>query len=81
MFTKLLPTGSVVDEHSFHLQKKDGSKTKVSYTFANLQIPWDDAVIPAGLAPSWAQQGIPMDAYAAEIVSRYRALAHTTPKG
>jgi hypothetical protein len=73
VFSRLLPPDTVLDEHDFHLTKADGSQTKNRARFANLRIPWQGRVLSAGLAHSFAQQGIPMDAYAKEVVARYQA--------
>lgn len=73
VFAKLLPPGTVIDEHEFHLTKNDGSQSRNRVRFANLRLPWQGRVISAGLAHSFAQQGIPMDAYAREVVARYQA--------
>ena len=61
--------------HRFPLLKKDGEPTKQMYRFANLDLPYDGGRIRAGLAASWAQQGIPMTAYAEELRDRYHAAA------
>lgn len=73
IFAKLLPSGAVGDEHAFDLTKKDGSEARQRSRFANLRIPWRGHTIAAGLAHSWAKKGIPMDAYAREILARYRS--------
>jgi hypothetical protein len=61
----------VVVEHKFKLPRADGAPTRAAYRFANLVIPNGDRPITAGLAHSWATQGLPMDAYAAEVHRRY----------
>jgi hypothetical protein len=73
VFEKLLPAGSITRQHTFRLPKADGSLTKGRVRFANLEIDWEGERIRAGLAHSWALQGIPMTAYATEIAARYDA--------
>jgi hypothetical protein len=58
--------------HEFHLRKNDGTLTRQRASFANLLLPHQGGYLRAGLAQSWAQQGIPMAAYAEEIRSRYQ---------
>jgi hypothetical protein len=58
--------------HEFHLPKNDGTLTRQRASFANLLLPHQGGYLRAGLAQSWAQQGIPMAAYAEEIRSRYQ---------
>jgi hypothetical protein len=57
--------------HDFHLRKKDGTLERQRSSFANLLLPYDGGYVRAGLAQSWARQGIPMTAYAEQIRSRY----------
>ena len=71
VFEKLLPAGSIVEQHVFRLAKADGTQTKGRFRFANLRIEWNGQTVAAGLAHSWALQGIPMAAYADAIVARY----------
>lgn len=71
VFEKLLPAGTVVEQHVFRLPKADGTQTKGRVRFANVRIEWNGQTIDAGLAHSWALQGIPMAAYADAIVTRY----------
>jgi hypothetical protein len=59
--------------HEFYLRKKNGSLARQRSYFANLLLPHRGDYIRAGLAPSWARQGIHMAAYAEEIRSRYSA--------
>jgi hypothetical protein len=73
VFEKLLPPGSLGEQHAFHLPKADGSETKGRVRFANLHIPWDGQKVQAGLAHSWALQGIPMPAYGEAIAALYDA--------
>lgn len=73
VFEKLLPAGSITRQHTFRLPKADGSLTNGRMRFANLEIEWKGERIRAGLAHSWALQGLPMAAYATEITARYDA--------
>ena len=57
--------------HEFHLRKKDGTRERQRSSFANLLLPYEGGHVRAGLAQSWARQGIPMTSYAEEIRSRY----------
>jgi hypothetical protein len=57
--------------HEFHLRKKDGTLARQRASFANLLVPHEGSDLRAGLAPSWARQGIHMAAYAEEVRSRY----------
>jgi hypothetical protein len=61
----------VIRWHEFHLRKKDGTLERQRVSFANLLLPYEGGYVRAGLAQSWARQGIPMAAYAEEIRSRY----------
>jgi len=57
--------------HEFHLRKSDGTLERQRSSFANLLLHHKGGFIRAGLAQSWARQGIPMAAYAEEVRSRY----------
>jgi hypothetical protein len=61
----------VTREHGFRLKKRDGSLERQTSRFANLRLPYGDETISAGLAHSWARQGIPMPSYAEEVRRRY----------
>jgi len=61
----------IVEEHQFHLLKKDGSREVNRSRFANVRIPYNDGFIAAGLAHSWPRQGIPITSYAEECRKRY----------
>jgi len=63
----------VEEEHAFPLTKVDGNPTQHTYRFANLRLPYGDTEITAGLAYSFAQQGIPMRAYAEKVRELYRS--------
>jgi hypothetical protein len=70
VFTPLLGE-HVTRWHEFHLPKNDGTLERQRSSFASLLLPHEGGHIRAGLAPSWARQGIPMAAYAEEIRSHY----------
>jgi hypothetical protein len=71
VFAKLLQPDWIVDEHTFHLTKNDGSLTRDVARFSNLRLPWGDRAVHAGLAHSWPRQGIPMASYGREVRARY----------
>lgn len=62
---------NITQWHHFHLTKADGSRTKGESRFANLRLPYGGKEIKAGLAPSWAQHGIPMSGYAEAVRDCY----------
>jgi len=62
---------NITQWHHFHLTKADGSRTKGESRFANLRLPYGGEEIEAGLAPSWAQHGIPMSGYAEAVRDCY----------
>jgi hypothetical protein len=70
VFTPLL-SEYVTRWHEFHLRKKDGTLERQRVSFANLLLPYEGGYVRAGLAQSWARQGLPIAAYAEEIRSRY----------
>jgi hypothetical protein len=70
VFTPLL-SQYVTRWHEFHLRKKDGTLEQQRSSFANLRLPYQGGYVRAGLAQSWARQGIPMTAYAEQVRSRY----------
>jgi rhodanese-related sulfurtransferase len=61
----------IVKEHKFTLPRADGTPSQQACRFANLLIPHAGGKILAGLAQSWARQGLPMDAYAEEVRRLY----------
>ena len=63
----------VVEEHTFNLRKQDGTAERQASRFAVLKLPYENTTITAGLAHSWARQGIPMSSYGDEIRVRYPA--------
>jgi len=68
---EVLFDGYIVDQHEFRLRKKDGSFTRQRARFANLLLPFRGTTTTAGLAQSFARQGIPMSAYGEECRARY----------
>lgn len=70
VFTPLL-SQYVTSWHEFRLRKKDGTLERQRSSFANLLLPYQGGYVRAGLAQSWARQGIPMTADAEQIRSRY----------
>ena len=68
VFAKLnLISDHVVDRHGFTLQKGDGTPMRQQSHFATLHLPANRRSVIAGLAYSWARQGLPMAAYAEKI--------------
>jgi hypothetical protein len=64
----------VTDYHEFLLTKNDGTPTRQKARYANLAIPNPrGGVLHAGLAYSFARQGIPMTDYGRRCHSLYRA--------
>jgi hypothetical protein len=74
VFTPLL-SQYVTRWHEFRLRKQDGTLERQRSSFANLLLPYQGGYVRAGLAQSWARQGIPMTAYAEQIRSRYQDAA------
>jgi hypothetical protein len=66
IFAKLFGQHTV-KEHRFNLRKRDGTPERQTSRFAILQLPYRETTISAGLAYSWARQGIPMSSYAEQI--------------
>lgn len=65
--------GSIVRTHEFKLIKNDGTACQNKTRFSNLRFVYKGAVIQAGLAHSFAQQGIPMGAYGRQCKALYHA--------
>ena len=61
----------IIKTHRFKLVKNDGEPTQNETRFSNLKIEYHGQVIQAGLAHSFAQQGIPMTAYAEQCKQMY----------
>lgn len=62
---------NITERHTFTLMKKDGTPTKSHARFANLCFTYRGQTIRAGIAASFAQQGIPMGNYGAQCHARY----------
>lgn len=62
----------LTDTHEFKLTKKDGTVTQHKTRFSTIQLPYNGKVLHAGLAHSFAQQGIPMAAYGRQCKALYR---------
>jgi hypothetical protein len=72
VFEELLPEGSDLgDIQRFRLLKGNGELERMESRFASVSIPFGAKMLRAGLAYSWARQGLPMASYAKEIVARY----------
>lgn len=61
----------ITTTHRFKLVKKDGQPTQNEARFSNLEVEYQGQAIRAGLAHSFAQQGIPMTAYAQRCKEMY----------
>jgi hypothetical protein len=59
------------DDHYFHLPTKSGV-SKMKYRFSNVQFRYQGMSVRAGIARSFAVQGIPMDAYGSACSDLYR---------
>jgi hypothetical protein len=70
VFQRVL-SNSIIEQHTFRLQKKDGQLEKQRSRFANLEITYNGETIRAGLCHTWPRQGIPMPAYGREVARRY----------
>jgi len=57
--------------HAFLLKKADGTPMRQKSRFSVITLRTPSGNITAGIAHSWARQGIPMRAYAEEIKARY----------
>ncbi|NNJ10122.1 hypothetical protein EKD04_007265 [Chloroflexales bacterium ZM16-3] len=62
---------SITDTHEFKLPKNDGSMTQNKARFSNLRFTRSGKIIRAGLAHTFAQQGIPMAAYGRQCKALY----------
>lgn len=62
---------SITAKHTFRLKKVDGSTSRGEASFYNLAIRHSGRTITAGIAATYAQQGIPMRSYAEECAARY----------
>lgn len=61
----------IVEHHRFRLTKTDGATERAESRFSVLEIPFRGQRITAGLASSWARQGIPMRSYGEKIRELY----------
>jgi hypothetical protein len=57
--------------HAFWLKKADGTRMRQKSRFSVITLRTPSGNITAGIAHSWARQGIPMRAYAQEIKAHY----------
>ncbi len=71
IFEELFRT-SIIDNHEFKLTKNNGKPSKNRARFANLRFEYKDRTIFAGLAYTFAQQGIPMADYGQKCKELYR---------
>jgi hypothetical protein len=62
---------SITDTHVFKLPKNDGRMTQNKTRFSNIRFTYNGTIVCAGLAHSFAQQGIPMDAYGRQCKALY----------
>lgn len=67
----LVPFVEKMDKHSFKLKKKDGGETKMNYEMINVEINTGETQFKAAIAPHYAIQGAPVEAYAKQIVKLY----------
>jgi hypothetical protein len=65
-------SSSVTDIHEFKLTKNSGEPARNNARFANLRFEYKDRTILAGLAHTFAQQGIPMADYGRKCKELYR---------
>jgi hypothetical protein len=78
IFDKLLADSVVHPSHEFHLHLKSGlRKDKVKSRFSMLRIQFRGLTIPAGLAHSFARQGIRCDEYGQRCHEIYTRIAQT----
>ena len=59
----------IVRRHHFRLKKDDGGLTRSLASFHELRVPYGGLRLKAGFAPTFAQRGIPMDAYGAQCAA------------
>ncbi len=58
-------------DHEFRLEKQDGTLMRDRSRFSQVTLTTPSGPLTAGIAQSWARQGIPMSAYACAIKSLY----------
>jgi hypothetical protein len=80
IFSHLLNTqiAERVDCETF-LRKRDGTKMRQKSRFTLMTLRTDGRHLQAGIAQSWARQGMPMDSYANWIVSLWHELKSGRP--
>ncbi len=74
VFDRLLSVGDLVtarEDHRFHLPTAAGISVN-EYRFSTVTIRYRGSLIHAGIAQSFAIQGIPMSAYGAKCHELYR---------
>ena len=74
VFDRLLSLGDLVvarDDHRFHLPTAKGISVS-EYRFSNVTFRYRGSAIQAGIAQSFATQGLPMPAYGAKCHEPYR---------
>ena len=65
VFDDLIETSGLLisrTEHRFHLHTK-GGESKIEYRFSNVEFSLEGLNVQAGIARSFATQGLPVDAY------------------
>jgi hypothetical protein len=62
-------------DHAFSLMKSDGTQMRQRSRFSEITLDGPSGEIVAGIAHSWARQGIPMRAYGERVRSLYGATA------
>jgi hypothetical protein len=48
--------------------------SRIEYRFSNLALAFDGGIVHVGLAPNFANPGVPMDAYGHACHERYRPI-------
>ena len=71
VFEPFLKRYQVGRTQRFSLTKRDGTPARSRYRFAQLELRYEEMVVRAGLAHSYAMQGLPAEAYGREISARY----------
>lgn len=74
VFDELLERSGLLlqrEDHRFRLQKSDGTMTRSRYGFSNLVIDHGGTTVHAGLARSFAAQGLPMSDYGRQCSELY----------
>jgi hypothetical protein len=61
----------IIHTHVFHLKKNDGTQTQNKARFSNIRLTFKNKTLHAGIAHSFAQQGIPMGAYGHQCKTLY----------